>query len=86
MAARAAARAKKAEEYLLGKEWNEEHVEEAAKILEEEFTPLSDMRASAWYRKTVAANLLRGFYVESLNDFAPQREYRPSATIQGLVQ
>ncbi|MBQ1926232.1 MAG: xanthine dehydrogenase small subunit, partial [Proteobacteria bacterium] len=48
----------------------------------EDFSPISDFRASAWYRKTVACNILRGFYHETLENHVPQRMYRPTSTIQ----
>jgi xanthine dehydrogenase small subunit len=41
----------------------------AAQTLEEEFTPLSDMRASSAYRMKVAQNLFRRFYLEKANGF-----------------
>jgi len=40
-------------------------VEQACAALAEDFKPLSDHRASAWYRLTVAQNLLRKFFVSS---------------------
>ena len=53
-------RAEAAEEALLGKPWTRETVEAAAAALD--FTPMSDHRGSAWYRDTVARNLLRRFW------------------------
>lgn len=82
VAAVAGARAKLAEAALIGKEWNEENVELAAQKIAEDFTPISDLRASAWYRQTVACNMLRGFYQETLENRIPARLYRPTATIQ----
>lgn len=58
-------RARKAESVLIGAMWNEATLELARTALDDDFTPLSDMRASAWYRRTVAANLLTRFYEES---------------------
>ena len=55
-------RAIKTEAFLSGKKWNRENVESAMVLLEEEFTPLSDARAEAAYRKTAAKNLLMKFY------------------------
>jgi xanthine dehydrogenase small subunit len=37
-------------------------IEAACTALAEDFKPLSDQRASAWYRLTVAQNLLRKFF------------------------
>ena len=58
-------RAYQTEEFLLGKVWEKPVVEEAMKILEEEFTPLSDARAEAEGRKLLAKNLLLKFFIES---------------------
>jgi len=55
-------RANKTENFLSGKKWNRENIESAMALLEEEFTPLSDARAEAAYRKTAAKNLLMKFY------------------------
>ncbi|MFA5625606.1 MAG: xanthine dehydrogenase small subunit [Bradymonadales bacterium] len=82
MAAKAAARAHKAEAYVTGKPWTKENAEAAAELIGEDFTPISDVRASAWYRSKAAANLLRGFYEETLHHYIPARAYRPSATVQ----
>jgi len=58
-------RALKTENYLEGKRWTRETVQEAMNILDGEFDPLSDARAGAEFRKTVAANLLLKFYLET---------------------
>jgi xanthine dehydrogenase small subunit len=58
-------RAMKTEKYLEGKAWTRETIEEAMSMLAGEFTPLSDARAGAEFRKTVAANLLLKFYLET---------------------
>jgi xanthine dehydrogenase small subunit len=57
-------RAKKTEEYLTGKEWSRKTIEEAMKILQDEFKPISDARASAEFRKIVARNLLLKLFLE----------------------
>jgi xanthine dehydrogenase small subunit len=59
------ARARKAEAVLLGQAWNAGTVDNAMAVLRDEFSPISDMRASAQYRRTVLANLLRRFWLES---------------------
>ena len=82
MAAIAGARAAQTEAALMGKPWTEETVEAAAKKIADDFKPISDARASAWYRSEVAANLLRGFYFETLEEHQPHRMYRPTATLQ----
>jgi len=58
-------RARACEAALSGKPWTEETVGSVLPLLEAEFTPLSDMRASAAYRRLVARNLLRKFQIET---------------------
>ncbi len=76
------ARAKLAEATLLGKRWSTSTVEAAAKALDSDFEPIDDLRASAWYRRTVAANLLRGFFLETREERLPRLSARPSGTIE----
>ena len=58
-------RASKTENFLSGKKWSRENIESAMNLLEDEFTPISDARAEAAYRKTAAKNLLMKFYNET---------------------
>jgi xanthine dehydrogenase small subunit len=58
-------RAAGAEAALLGRPWSEASLGTAMKALERDFTPLTDMRASAGYRMQVAQNLLRRFWLET---------------------
>lgn len=58
-------RAKAAEAALLGSRWDETAVTAAIAALAQDFTPLTDMRASASYRLKVAGNLLRRFLIET---------------------
>jgi xanthine dehydrogenase small subunit len=58
-------RAVGAEAALLGKDWTLANVTTAMAVLRSDFTPLSDWRASADYRLTVAANLLMKFFLET---------------------
>jgi xanthine dehydrogenase small subunit len=58
-------RAKAAEAALLGRSWHEATVAAAIAALAQDFTPLTDMRASASYRLKVAGNLLRRFLIET---------------------
>ncbi|HEV7336850.1 MAG TPA: xanthine dehydrogenase small subunit [Bosea sp. (in: a-proteobacteria)] len=58
-------RAKAAEAALLGRYWEEATVAAAITALAGDFTPLTDMRASAAYRLKVAGNLLRRFLIET---------------------
>jgi xanthine dehydrogenase small subunit len=57
--------AERAEAAVLGKPWNQATVDAARQALAEDFTPLSDMRASAGYRMQVAKNLLQRFWLET---------------------
>ena len=45
--------------------WNEATVRAAMDTLRAEFAPISDMRASAAYRRQVLGNLLWRFWLES---------------------
>ena len=58
-------RAKHCETALRDQPWNEATVEAAIKALVEDYQPLTDMRASAAYRRRVAGNLLKRFYLET---------------------
>ena len=58
-------RASNAEAVLLGKPWNEANVRAAMAAMIDDFTPMSDMRASGAYRMRVAQNLLLRFFHES---------------------
>ncbi len=57
-------RAARTETALIGQPWNEATVAAAMQQIAADYTPLSDMRASAAYRLQVAANLLQRFYLE----------------------
>ncbi len=57
-------RAGTAEDALAGRPWSVETLRAAMAALDDAFTPLSDMRASAAYRTLVARNLLLKFYLE----------------------
>lgn len=59
-------RAVHVENTLQGHHWDEEHLHKARQALEKDFTPLSDVRASQWYRMEVAKNLLTRFYAEHM--------------------
>ncbi|MEE4218980.1 MAG: xanthine dehydrogenase molybdopterin binding subunit [Xanthomonadales bacterium] len=53
------------EQSLLGLEWDADAAERAAEVLERDFEPISDWRASAGYRMRAARNLLRRFWLET---------------------
>ena len=58
-------RAAQAEAALLGQPWTEANLKLAMAALAHDYTPLTDMRASAAYRLQVAQNLLRRFWLET---------------------
>jgi xanthine dehydrogenase small subunit len=58
-------RALKCERALLGKEWDESTIAAGQDALDVDFAPMSDMRASADYRRAALRNLLRRFYLET---------------------
>jgi xanthine dehydrogenase small subunit len=64
-------RAVRCESSLEGKSWDEATLGAARAALEAEFEPITDMRASASYRRAVLGNLLRRFYLETQRE--PQR-------------
>ena len=59
------ARALQTENALKGQPWNKNSVATAIKVLGGDFSPLSDVRASASYRLQVAGNLLRRAWLAS---------------------
>ncbi|HYP31572.1 MAG TPA: xanthine dehydrogenase small subunit, partial [Burkholderiaceae bacterium] len=61
-------RAAAAEAAVVGQPWTEATVEAAMAALERDFTPLTDMRASAAHRRRVARNLLRRLWLETRPD------------------
>lgn len=69
-------RARTVEAALIGKPWTQATIEAAMLAYEADYTPLSDMRASAAYRMLVAKNLLMRFYLENSGTTAPIRVSR----------
>lgn len=65
------ARATKTEAACAGQNWAEATLEQAAQVLMDEFQPLSDMRASAAYRRTLLGQLLRRGWHTSAHPDAP---------------
>jgi len=72
-------RAAAAEAALVGCAWDEAAVTAAIAALPRDFTPLSDMRASAGYRLRVAGNLLRRFLIETTQPQVATRVAGPLA-------
>ena len=58
-------RASSVEEFLAGKGWTRETIEEAMPLIDRDFTPISDARAGATMRCIAAKNLLMKFWVET---------------------
>jgi xanthine dehydrogenase small subunit len=59
------ARAVKTEAALIGQPWNEATLAAAQQTIAQEFSPLSDLRASADYRRQMLGQLLRRAWLES---------------------
>ena len=75
------ARAVKTEGVLLNKVLDESKIHVALAALRDDFTPIDDHRGTAWYRATVAANLLRGFFEEAKMCRSIELPNRPTGTI-----
>lgn len=80
-------RAPQAEAALNGQPWNEATLKNAMALLAQDYTPLTDMRASSQYRMQAAQNLLRRFWLETRIDapLAPQslRAFAYTCAAQG---
>jgi len=61
-------RAASAEAALVGQPWSEDTLRAAMRAVAQDYTPLSDMRASSNYRMQAAQNLLRRFWLETRVD------------------
>ncbi|TPN89892.1 xanthine dehydrogenase small subunit [Mesorhizobium sp. CU2] len=72
-------RAGAVEKALIGKPWTEATVEAAMAEYAKDFTPLTDMRATAEYRALAAKNLLLRFYIETTGTKAPFQVSRDEA-------
>ena len=64
-------RARAVEAALIGRPWTMATVEAALPAYEQDFSPISDMRASAEYRMLAAKNLLKRFWLETSGTKAP---------------
>lgn len=58
-------RALETEKFMIGKKWERSEVEGAMAVVENEFTPISDARSGAEFRKIAARNLLMKFWAET---------------------
>jgi xanthine dehydrogenase small subunit len=78
-------RASNCEKALEGKPWVQETIDEAMEAMQNDFTPLTDMRASASYRMRVSQNLLQRFYLEHTKAPFPVRlglRYQPAISVE----
>jgi len=66
------ARASQTEALLLGQPWTQATVTQASDCLRQEFSPISDMRASSQYRIQLLGNLLQRFWLESQGETQTQ--------------
>ncbi len=66
-------RAAHCEHALVERPWTEDTVRAAMAALDRDYTPLTDMRASASYRRLVTKNLLYRFWVETTGQHAATR-------------
>jgi len=69
-------RAARAEAALRGQPWSEQSLEAACQALDADFTPLTDLRASADYRREVARGLLQRLWMQT----RPEDPLPPQAT------
>ncbi len=76
-------RAAHAEAAVVGQPWSAATVQAAMAALAQDFTPLTDMRASAAYRLQVAQNLLQRLWLETRAD-APLPEAAVSVFARGV--
>lgn len=72
-------RARAVEQALIGKPWTEETVKIAMAEYANDFSPLTDMRATAEYRAMAARNLLLRFFAETSGITAPIQVSRHEA-------
>jgi xanthine dehydrogenase small subunit len=58
-------RATHCEKSLLGNSWDEAAIDTAIDALDKDFTPLTDMRSTAGYRRRICGNLLYRFFLDT---------------------
>jgi xanthine dehydrogenase small subunit len=61
-------RASNCEAAVVGAPWNEATIEKACAALADDYSPISDMRASADVRLFAVQNLLRRFWLETIDE------------------
>ena len=70
-------RASAVESALIGAQWSEEGIQSAIAAFGQDFTPMSDMRASADYRLQAAQNMLMRYFLEDQGHATSVLEVRP---------
>ena len=70
-------RATNVEGALIGQPWTRATIDSAMQAFAQDYTPLSDMRASADYRLEAAANMLRRYFMEDTGQTAGIMEVQP---------
>jgi xanthine dehydrogenase small subunit len=72
-------RASRCERVMIGCAWNETTIASGQVALDAQFSPLTDMRASAAYRRITLKNLLQRFFIETTRPEIRTRvlEYTP---------
>ena len=58
----------KTQKYLIGKEFNLKNIAQSKQLIEKDFNPLTDVRASSSYRKLVSKNLMDRLFLEINNN------------------
>ena len=58
----------KTQKYLIGKEFNLKNIDKSKQMIEKDFNPLTDVRASSSYRKLVSKNLMDRLFLEINNN------------------
>ena len=70
-------RAPHVEAALIGQPWDEASVTSVVQAFAQDYTPLSDMRASASYRLNTASNMLRRYFLEDTGQITAIMEVQP---------
>ena len=70
-------RAAQVEGALIGQPWSEATIDRAMQAFTQDYTPLSDMRASADYRLQTAANMMRRYFLEDTGKSIGIMEVQP---------
>jgi xanthine dehydrogenase small subunit len=67
-------RAVTCEQFLLGKTWDRNTIDQAMPMIDADFAPISDARGSAEFRRVAARNLLLKFWHETVDDGGSRRQ------------